>query len=122
MDDSLTLELTRASGFDWRGLADALLASVPLAALSVILFRNGRRGAWPGIPWVLAAVCAPAWLAGFGALPGIAVTSPKMLLFLTAAGWTEGARASLFLVVVWLAIFGVHPKPVVQRPDPPKSS
>ena len=110
MEDALSATLFVREGPWWQDWGTLLLASVPLAALSVILFRTGKRGLWLAAPWLLAAILGPGSLIGFVALPGFAVGSPKMFLMTLWGGWTNGAYASLFICLVWLAIFGMRPK------------
>lgn len=94
----------------------ALVTSLPLAGLSVILHRAGRRGIWPSFPWALAMLCGPVY---------------AMILWLTTrqgegyyqygyligciASWASGAGISVGICVVLFAIIGLTPPP-----HPPK--
>jgi len=105
---TLVVGATAISG--WIALWQFALASVPLAASSVVLFRGGRKGLWPVLPWGLAALLGPIYHFGLESLVHWRIGLPPMPLLLAGYWWDEGVYASLFVVIVGLAIFGVRPK------------
>lgn len=91
-------------------LLQALIATLPLAGLSVILHRAGRKGIWPSFPWALAMLCGPVysmmlfWIGDQGYfLDGFILGY--------VASWASGAYIALCLSVVLFAIIGLSPRP-----------
>jgi hypothetical protein len=88
----------------------ALIGTLPLAGLSVILYRAGRKGAWPSFPWALAMLCGPAynmilfWVSDQGYFPDGFIIG-------WVASWASGAYISLCLSVVLFAVIGLAPPP-----------
>ncbi len=107
-NEALAAHSNLAAWLFWISLA--LVSSLPLAGLSLILHRAGRRGIWPSFPWALAMVCGPTYGMILWLLQGEGYFQFGYVLGWIAA-WASGAGIAIGVSVVVFAVVGVGPPP-----------